>query len=193
MQGEPEGVPGPPRRSSNRERARLVLDVGRARFFRALKLRCAVPLACTVAVAAAIIALVWKANLTLDRIVGAAGSIVTKEIAFLDWLWGLLPGTSGRASASRAWLAGLLLLLSLVFLVVMLRRTRPRSKARHPRRSLQRLAATVLKYGRALRGNLLWGVFGMPLLIAVGSAAVSVLSYVFYHLPFMRATRIPPR
>lgn len=193
VRGETEGVPSPPRRPSSRERARLVLDVGRARFFRALKLRCAVPLVCTIAVAAALIGVVWKANLTLDRIVGAAGSIVTKEIAFLDWLWGLLPGTSQRASSSRAWLAGLLLLLSLVFLVVMLRRAGPRSKARHPRRSLRRLAATVLKYGRALRGNLLWGVFGMPLLIAIGSAAVSLLSYVFYHLPFMRATRIPPR
>ena len=193
VQAEIEAVPAPPRRPSSRERARLVLDVGRARFFRALKLRCAVPLACTIAVAAALIAVVWKANLTVDRIVGAAGSIVTKEVAFLDWLWGLLPGTSHRASASRTWLAGLVLVLSLVFLVVMLRRSGARSRSRHPRRSLQRLAATVLKYGRALRGNLLWGIFGMPLLIAVGSSAVSLLSYVFYHLPFMRATRIPPR
>ncbi|HET7038894.1 MAG TPA: hypothetical protein VFH97_03345, partial [Gemmatimonadales bacterium] len=53
-----------------------------------------------------------------------------------------------------------------------------------------RRVATIAKWARATSGNLLWALAGAPLWIAVGSALLAAVSYVFFHLPFMGATRL---
>jgi len=47
------------------------------------------------------------------------------------------------------------------------------------------------KWVRALSGNVLWAVLFLPAVIAIASSALASISYLFFHLPFMRAVRIP--
>jgi hypothetical protein len=52
---------------------------------------------------------------------------------------------------------------------------------------------TARKWARALSGNLLWVFWGLPAIIALATSVLAGVSYLFYHLPFMRATRLRQR
>ncbi|HEX2166616.1 MAG TPA: hypothetical protein VHG09_05200, partial [Longimicrobiales bacterium] len=71
------------------------------------------------------------------------------------------------------------------------RRPRDVNARQGTRVSIARAFGTVRKWARALSGNVLWAVLFLPAVIALACSTLALISYCFFHLPFMRAVRIP--
>ncbi|HUF27417.1 MAG TPA: patatin-like phospholipase family protein [Gemmatimonadaceae bacterium] len=187
------------------ERLDDILLAGRSRFFRALALRAVVSWAFTIAAVAAVVVLVARSGVSLARVLrsaaGAAVGIVTTVVDDIvggaSWvLHRVVPAIpevwSPPASERPLLLTALVALAGLVFLLAKARRPREGLRTGRTARAVRLLVATR-KWARALSGNVLWVVWGLPALVAGAASVLAAVSYVFYHLPFMRATSVPPR
>jgi hypothetical protein len=200
---KPPSVPKP--LAVEKERVEQVLLAGRSRFFRALKLRSLISWPVTVAIVAAIVWLVYRSGVSLG---GALESAVRAPVGFVtgfidDIVWGvtwalhrimpMIPEIRTPPASDRprllAWLVGI---VGVVFLILMARRPRKRLRTGKTA-SVVRFLVTTRKRARAVSGNLLWFAWGLPAIVAVATSALAAVSYVFYHLPFMRATRARTR
>jgi predicted acylesterase/phospholipase RssA len=174
------------------QRAGLILRIGSARFFRALKLRSALAWSFAVVAAAGLVTLLWRSQLTLERGLHGITALVQAEIALLDRMTGWVPGLSQPASREPIALSVVAAVALLLLLLIVSRR--PRARTAHAQSSsTARRLMTIRKWLRALSGNVLWVLLGLPALIAAASALLATVSYVFFHLPFMRALRLRRR
>jgi hypothetical protein len=182
----PRAFAGP---NALRTRAKLILQVGGARFFRALKLRIPVSWAFTLAIAVGMLVLAWTRQLTIEKILAAGATLIGAEIAFLNRVVGSIFGFAAPVSQAP-WIATAILALVIAGLLWSAAR-RPRHDAvRRPGVSLARRLLTTRKWLRAFSGNLLWGLLGLPAIVAGGTALLAWTSYLFFHWPFMLACRL---
>ena len=179
-----------------------VLLVGRSRFFRALRLRVAISWAVTLGIAIGLVTLVARSGIslagTLHAAVRAPVTVVTRMVDDIvgGATWALhrtvpaIPEVRTPPASERPLLLTVLIAMAAVlFLVAMARRPGKRLRTGKAAKVL-RLLATTRKWARALSGNLLWVFWGLPAIIALVSCVLAGVSYLFYHLPFMRATRV---
>lgn len=177
------------------DRLRRVLEVGRSRAFRALKLgawglRRGTWLSWTflAAVAAALLGATWKLEVSIRAAVDAAAELaLTVAAAPLAVLLG--PGWTDVAVPVGPLLAVLVLAVLLVPRVTGVDPVARLREAGRPR--LARRLATALKRTGPLVGNLLWLVGALPLAAAVVGSALAWISDLFFSRPFLRATRLP--
>lgn len=190
------------------QRIKRILLAGGSRWFRALTLKAPVSWLFTIALLVALPLLAIRSHLSLAgvllRVTEAAVALVTRfvdaivggAVWLLSWvLPDLDRGLSTTAASNRpGFLALLVGVLGLVFLI---KKARPRREALHTGTKGRRLRKLVVgtKWIRTLSGNLLWIVWQLPLLIVGSLSGLALISYVFYYLPFVRATRVgkPPR
>jgi hypothetical protein len=137
----------------------------------------------------------WIANVTIDRVIAALAKLVDSEIAVFDRTIGLLlPQRLGLGPASRAPIVLLaMLIVGVVCLLWKVSRIPNENSSTSRwgwRLKWKRTFKTVLKYLHAAKGNLLWGLFGLPVILALSMSALALFSYIFFHLPYMRATRM---
>jgi predicted acylesterase/phospholipase RssA len=149
-------------------RSALILRVGASRFFRALKLRAAVA---------------WSFS------VAAAVAVVNDAFGWLNSIAGIIPGVAATATGARVLIPALLALGAVWLLWSVGRRPAAGAGRGRDRPGLRRVR-TALKWARALRGNLLWPLLALPAVIAAAVSALATISWLFFHLPFMRATRL---
>jgi len=186
--------PEPPRpfvgRNAQPARASVILRTGSSRFFRSLKLRSPVSWAFMVAAITGVITFVWRSGITLESLYAAGGGVMQREIDMLNRILGWLPF---EPSVSGSTMFLVVVLGAVGMLLLWSASRRPRSgPSSGPGVSLARTFTTVRKWARAFSGNVLWALLGLPAIIAAGTALLATASYVFFHLPFMRATRIRP-
>lgn len=172
-------------------RLRKIVRAGRSRLGRSLQLGAGLSWAVTVLAGAALAVAVWVMRDDPVSVVGA-----------LQWL--AAQAARGLESAvpvpvagwtERAWPLGpaALVLGGAAAAFVVIRRVirfSPTDWLEH--RGFLRGARWVARLATGARGaagNLLWPLGGAPVWIALGSAVSAGISYVFFHLPFMRATR----
>lgn len=170
-------------------RAARILRVGSARFTRALKLNLPVAWGAVLAIVAGAAGWVWIRQLTLMHIVDAGAGVVRWQMELLDFIMAAL--RLPAASQSPA----LLVLILAVGAVLLFASTRHPRRPAHGHRRAQtsrRRLMTIGKWISALKGNALWLLLGLPAVIAAALAVLANIGYVFFHLPFMRAVRIPP-
>jgi predicted acylesterase/phospholipase RssA len=179
LNGQPPCAPSRPWSDVSPEWAHRMLAVGSERFFRALRVGSAVSWFGTILMAMLVIGAAWMAGLTIDRVFGAAASVARNEMARFDW-------------ALRSPVVLLVLLVGSIVLALwrVSRIPRRNSIAAGPHLKLTRALKCIFKYVRAAKGNLLWGLFGLPIILALSISAVALFSYAFFHLPYMRATRL---
>jgi predicted acylesterase/phospholipase RssA len=173
-------------------RAKQILEIGSQRFMRALKLRLVLPWIFTVAAAAAIVWGVWRSQLTVDGILNALGSLARSQVAFLDAIARLLSGPGATASRSPMLLtliAGVVAGLFLLSAWKPIRRAAPTVSSK----SATRLFVTARKWVRAVSGNILWLLLGLPAIIAGAVSAIAWIVHIVYYHPFKRAVRIDAR
>jgi predicted acylesterase/phospholipase RssA len=187
---------------ASKERLDDILLAGRSLFFRALELRAVASWLFTVAV---VLGMVWLVAWSRVSLAGALRSMVSAPVSVVTTLVDdIIGGTSQvlhrivpaipevwspSASERPLLLATLVAVAGLAFLVGKARRPRERLHT-GPKAGVVRRWVTVRKWTRALSGNVLWLVWGLPALVAAAASVLAAVSYLFYHLPFMRATRV---
>jgi predicted acylesterase/phospholipase RssA len=161
---------------AHRTRAQRIVEVGRHRFFRALRLGAPVSWLFVIALVGAVAALTWNVPVSLRGIVEAASRqlVIAVESAFA-WLPGGWTGSAVSLGKLVLWAAAIAALLLLI-----------------PERivTAARWLAWLGKMARAYSGNLLWVLGGLPAVVAIVSSASAAISYVFFYLPFRAATRV---
>ena len=189
----------------SKERLDDILLAGRSLFFRALELRMVVSWSFTVAVVLGMVWLVARSRVSLagalrsvvgvpvsvittlvDDIIGGVSQVLHRMVPAIPELW------SPSASERPLVLATLVALAGLAFLVGKVRRPRERLRT-GPKARVARRFVTVRKWFRAMSGNVLWVAWGLPALVAAAASVLAAVAYVFFHLPFMRATRVKPK
>jgi predicted acylesterase/phospholipase RssA len=195
LNGQPAYAPARPWPDVPPNGAHRMLAVGSERFFRALRLGSVMSWAGMLIAVMLLIGYTWIAGVTINRVIASLAKLVDKEVAWFDWAIGLvLPERLGLGPASRAPVV-LLAILVVGIVWVLWRVSRIPYGDSSPSRSGWRLKWTRtlksgLKYLHAAKGNLLWGLFGLPVILALSMSVVALFSYVFFHLPYMRATRL---
>lgn len=180
-----------------------ILLVGRARFFRSLMLRSPISLLFSLATVLAAGWLVYRAGISvaiaLRSVVAALGKvtnlvddIVGLPLRLLRWI---RPSTPEQWAASPSEVpilfAALIVLAGVPFILLKMRR--PRKKLRTGKTaSVVRIVLTGRKWLRAMSGSFLMVLWGLPAIMAAAASMLAAVSFVFYHLPFMRATRVKP-
>lgn len=168
-----------------------IVRVGQARFGRALRLGAPLSWAVTGVAALALAGVIWLLRDNPVSLAGAFRWIAARAAGALEWT--IPVPVSGWTE--RAWPLGAAVLVvtgAVVAWVIVRRVFRLRVAESLTQRGFVRAArrvAAVAQWARGVSGNLLWVVGGAPLWIALGSAVAAAVSYVFFHLPFMRATR----
>ncbi len=167
-------------------RVQRILGVGGGRFFRALKLLCPVSWIFTLLVVGGVIWMTWDIRLSAaDVIAWLADWLMTSARGAVPWLgagwtsYRVGVGAAILVAIGACWIATVLWPRAIAFL-----------KDRCPR-ALRRFASAA-KWVRSCALNALWLLGGAPLWIALGGAAFAWISYLFYHLPFLHATRDRP-
>lgn len=164
-------------------RVRKILDAGKSRFFRALKLRA--PLTMFVASLSlicflALIPRLWDVTFSVKGIVAWASEKAIR------WMESSLPVIGRGWTSWEVPLGAAMLALSLVGLIIWLV---PVALRKAPMRLLRRYA-TAVKWARSLSLNGLWVLWAMPLFIAFSVSVYAWISHLFFYLPFERVTRI---
>ena len=195
LNGQQVSAPARPWPDMAPEWAHKMLVVGRERFFRALRLGSVMSWAGMIVAAMLLVGSAWIANVTIDRVIAALAKLVDSEIAVFDRTIGLLlPQRLGLGPASRAPIVLLaMLIVGVVCLLWKVSRIPNENSSTSRwgwRLKWKRTFKTALKYLHAAKGNLLWGLFGLPVILALSMSALALFSYIFFHLPYMRATRM---
>jgi predicted acylesterase/phospholipase RssA len=178
--------------NAQKERAQQILQIGSLRFMRSLKLRLAIPWAFTLAATAAVVWGVWRSQLTFDSILVALGGLVRSQVAFLDSIARILSGPDATASRSPLLLTIVAGIAAALFLMSAWKPVR-RSSVSAGSRTASRLVATTGKWLRALSGNVLWVLLGLPAIIAGAVALLGWIAHIVYYQPFKRAVRLDER
>jgi hypothetical protein len=178
-----QGVPIPI--ASDVKRITRILAVGEHRFLRALMLGAPMTVLFTLCALGVIVWAIYAQGLSwMDLYDGLA--TVAKEL--LSWVLPAIEWIELRIFAPVA------LLVLVVWLVVRSYRVGVQRRFKSVRRRHAhrvRWAATTLKWLIGLRGNLLWIFKGLPIVAVLAVSGVACLSYLFFAIPFLRATREP--
>lgn len=160
-----------------------ILEAGQYRFFRSLRLNSPISWVFTLSVWGA---LIWK---TWNLRVSVRSGIEWIGVRLLAWIEGLMPWLSSGWTDHMVGVGTVLVVLAaIVLLVVTLRpQFKSRVKAQYPKPI--RWFLFLMKWIRSYVLNIFWIVGGAPLWIALAAAGVAWISYVFYDLPFICATR----
>ena len=195
--------PEPPKPPVGGARVERVLDAGAARFLRGVRVRAPITVA---AVAVVAVAVLWSvvAGITIPRWWAAGGAAVGALGTAVAWAVGLLPDALGAALVAVAtfipdtllpWLGAALrspatlpALLVGVGAVVAVRRL-DLDPGSVPGRVVARVR-TLWKWVSSYRWNVLWLVWALPLVLAVGAAAVAAVSWTLFFLPWRAVARI---
>ncbi|UCC84279.1 MAG: hypothetical protein JSW46_04945, partial [Gemmatimonadota bacterium] len=149
-------------------RERRVVEAGALRFFRSLKLRAWEAWLFTLALLAGALVAGWEAHLSLADLLAV----------LRDALQRVWPFPEDRRVPVVVWVLGIALLIAwYVFwpkLMQKLGKVRP--------------FVTLVKWARAIAGNVLW-VFGLlPVWLALGGALIAATSHIVYNGAFLRVT-----
>jgi predicted acylesterase/phospholipase RssA len=179
---EPEAPPLPmPREPA---RTRRILEAGQSRFFRSLRLGAPVSWVFTLASIGLLLGATWRIHFSVRGAIDALA----------DWLKGFLgeqiPLVGDWVVNTTLPLGPAVLAATGLGIVAGLIWPRVVSLFRREYARLLRPVASAFKWGRAGSANLLWLLGGAPLWIALGLAAFAWVSFLFYHLPFLRKARV---
>jgi predicted acylesterase/phospholipase RssA len=159
----------------DKTRARRVVEVGRHRFFRALRLGAPVSWLFVIGLVGGLAFVTWDVAVSFRGLVeGAARELVAAVDTAFAWLpegWTARTVSLGKLVLWAAAAAALLLVM--------------------PEKVIgaARWLAWLGKMARAYSGNLLWLIGGLPAVVAAVSSIAAAISYVFFYLPFRAATR----
>lgn len=168
---------------SDANRINRILAIGEYRFLRALLLGAPETILFTLSVLAAIGWIIYAQGLSWDDVYGGVAALAK---TLLSWVLPAMEWIELR------WLAPVALLALVAWLLVQSYRVRVQRSFRSVRRRYARRArwgATTLKWLIGLRGNLLWVLKGLPIIVVVAISVVACISYLFFALPFLRITR----
>jgi hypothetical protein len=162
-----------------------ILEAGKSRFFRSLKL--CVPISCivTALASAVLIWLLWDIKASPREMLNRGFDLTVlwfeKSMPWFgeSWTEGVLP-------------VGILLLLFVVALLLVKALPALSTTLRERWWHGYRGYLLVTKLLRSFRGNVLWLLGWFPILFSLVVAVFSTLNYVFYYLPFKWHTRNKP-
>jgi predicted acylesterase/phospholipase RssA len=173
------------------EREKKIVHVGQSRFGRALRLKAFVSWFVTLAAVAMLIGAIWTVRRDPVSVVATFQWLAARAASGLE---SALPiPVSGWTQ--RKWSVGLLGLVlgGAIALWLLVTRILHFSVAEWLKRkgalTWARRITWLAKWARGTSGNILWFFGGAPLWIALFSAVSASVSYLFFHLPFMRAAR----
>jgi len=173
------------------ERESRIIEVGQSRFGRALRLKAPVSWLVTVGVVVGLTGLIWSVREDSVSVVTAFQWLAARAVNGLESAIPIPISDWTR----RQWPVGLLVLALAGAVVVWLLVTRilPFSFGEWLRKrgvlTWARRITWLAKWARGISGNILWFFGGAPVWIALFSAVSASASYLFFHLPFMRAAR----
>ncbi|UCC71428.1 MAG: patatin-like phospholipase family protein [Gemmatimonadota bacterium] len=147
---------------------RRVIEAGAFRFFRSLKLRAWEAWLFTLVAFAGAVVLGWEVRLSLGDIVGAAGSVASR-------LW---PFPVDRSVPVVFWLLGLAVLVAWWVLWAQLMKKLGRVRP----------FVTLVKWARAVSGNVLWFFGLIPVWLSILGALIAAVSHLVYNGAFLRVT-----
>jgi predicted acylesterase/phospholipase RssA len=162
-----------------------VLEVGKSRFFRSLKL--CVPISCIVTAfaSAALIWLLWDIKASPREILNRGFDLI------LVWFETTMPWF-GESWTERVLPVGLLLLIFVIVFLLIKALPALSNALRERWWRGYRGYLLVTKLLRSFRGNVLWLLGWFPVLFSFIVALFATLNHVFYYLPFKWHTRNKP-
>jgi len=169
--------------ASDANRINRILAIGEYRLLRALMLGAPETVLFTLSALAAIAWVIYAKGLSWDDVYAGFAPLAKM---LLSWVLPAIEWIKLRWLAPVAMLALVVWLLVRSYRVGVQRRFRS-VRRRHARHA--RWGATTLKWLIGLRGNLLWVLKGLPIIVVIAISGVAWISHLFFALPFLRVTR----
>jgi hypothetical protein len=169
-----------------------IIKIGKSRFCRALKLKAPLTWGVTLLFLAVVFNVIWRNRhtpISFHGVLSWCSEMVTRSlessISMFGTDWSKYQFSLGNV---------LLILLMVVLVWIGIRWVFGFNLVEYLKRkryiSLARKIAWIAKWTRGSCGNLLWPIGGAPVVIALISFIYSLISYIFFHLPFMAKTKI---
>jgi hypothetical protein len=166
-----------------------VIQAGRNRFFRGLRLGVPISWLFLAAVTSLGIWRTWDLHLSVREVIDSAASWLLRGIGSTLWLlgtgWTELPVSLGKVIMVMTVIVAALALFKFTFKVSVVGYLRSTLKSNWFKNLL-----TVTKFARAFGGNAVLAVSWIPAPTALAASGLAVISHIFFYLPFLRKTRL---
>jgi hypothetical protein len=171
------------------DKQEAVIQAGRNRFFRALKLGAPISWLFLVAVTSLGIWRTWDFHVSMKEVINSVASWLLGGIGSTFWLLGT--GWTELSVSLGKTIIALIVIVAVFILFKVICKVSVTGSLRSTLRSTWfKNLLTAMKFARAFGGNAVLAVSWIPAPAALATSGLAWISHIFFYLPFLRITRL---